>query len=135
MQLEKAWPCCLPRDLLGTRQHHSGTHLGSSASSHRPDEIPAFPLFLPSPECLQGGAAALHCQGQEQSPLASVCSSQSRHGSSWSPTPSHTLPRPRDSRQGVLGGRSRALGPGRPGKANLILLHPFRECRICELSP
>lgn len=68
MQLEKAWPCCLPRDLLGTRQHHSGTHLGSSASSHRPDEIPAFPLFLPSPECLQGGAAALHCQGQEQSP-------------------------------------------------------------------
>lgn len=62
MQLEKPWPCCLSRDLLGTRQHHSGIRLGSSSSSHRPDEITAFPLLpaipvpaIPAPWSLQGG--------------------------------------------------------------------------------
>lgn len=147
MQLEKPWPHCLPRDLLGTLQHHSGIHLGSSASSHRPDEIAAFPLFLPS--LFPGVSAGRGCcpslprdrnkgpPGQrvltpEQARLlpdppglpGGQSSSAAAPGAQHPP---RHCPEPMDSRQGVL-------GSARPGKANLILLHPFRECRICKLS-
>lgn len=138
MQLEKPWPCCLSRDLLGTRQHHSGIHLGSFSSSHHPDEITAFPLLpaIPVPAIPAPWSLQFTHQRQNKIPLGRVCLSQSRHssfpgGQSWS----GAAPRAHEHQTGSPGSQERALAPARPGKANLILLHSFRECRICKLSP